>query len=60
MNKAVNQDALSKWVGVIPKSVLYKIDEYAPLLKKLGYDTRQLPPDYTKLLDPIAERTMDI
>lgn len=60
VNKAVNTDALSKWLEYIPKNVLDKIDDYAPLLSKLGYNTHQYPPDYTKLLDPIAERTMNI
>ena len=60
VNKAVNQEALSKWFGVIPPAILSKADEYAPLLKRLGYNTAQLPPDYTKLLDPLAEETMNL
>lgn len=60
VNKAVNLDALSKWYNVIPQATLDKLDTDATMLRRLGYDTHQYPPDYTKLLDPIAERTMDI
>ena len=60
VNKAVNQDALSKWFGVIPQTALDIIDRDVPMLRRLGYNTHQYPPDYSKLLDPKAERTMDL
>ena len=60
MNKAVNLNALSKWFGAIPQSTLDQVDRLAPMLTKLGYNTQLYPPDYTKLLTPKAERTLNL
>ncbi|XP_067928537.1 protein-tyrosine sulfotransferase 1-like [Watersipora subatra] len=60
VNKAVNLEALSKWFGAIPSNALQTLDRTAPMLAKFGYDVHQYPPDYTKLLNPLAEKTMSI
>ncbi|KAF6041484.1 tpst1 [Bugula neritina] len=60
VNKAVNQEALSKWYGEIPASTLNQLKKEAPMLKRLGYDTDQSPPDYNKLLNPLAEKTLNL
>jgi protein-tyrosine sulfotransferase len=44
--KPVNLDALSNWVGHIPRDVLAEIDTIAPMLKRLGYDTMASVPNY--------------
>jgi protein-tyrosine sulfotransferase len=44
--KPINLQALSDWVGKIPQQDLLKIDELAPMLKKLGYDTKSANPNY--------------
>jgi len=33
-------EALTKWVGNIPSDVLEDIDQIAPMIKILGYDTK--------------------
>ena len=48
MNKPVNTDALSKWVGEIPADVLRDMDSIAPMLERLGYDPDANPPNYSK------------
>lgn len=60
VNKAVNLEALSKWYGVIPESTLAQLDKDVFMLRRLGYDTHQYPPNYRKLLNPKAERSMDL
>ena len=49
MNKPVNTEALSKWVGDIPRDVLGDMDSIAPMLRQLGYDPYENPPDYREL-----------
>ena len=49
VNKPVNTDALSKWVGEIPRDVLADMDSIAPMLRQLGYDPYENPPDYREL-----------
>ncbi|XP_022101128.1 protein-tyrosine sulfotransferase 1-like [Acanthaster planci] len=44
--KPVNLEALTKWVGHIPKDVMDNIEKIAPMLAKLGYDPRANPPNY--------------
>ena len=46
MNKPVNTEALTKWVGHIPPDVRQDMDTIAPMLKKLGYDPSAYPPNY--------------
>ncbi|XP_072024673.1 protein-tyrosine sulfotransferase 1-like isoform X2 [Amphiura filiformis] len=46
--KPVNLEALSKWVGKIPKDVIDDMAKLAPMLARLGYDPRANPPNYGK------------
>ncbi|KAL9878846.1 tyrosylprotein sulfotransferase isoform 1-T3 [Glossina fuscipes fuscipes] len=46
--KPVNLEALSKWVGHIPKDVARDMAHIAPMLSVLGYDPFANPPDYGK------------
>jgi protein-tyrosine sulfotransferase len=44
--KPVNMNALSSWVGNIPKDVLDEIETLAPMMLKLGYDIKSDRPIY--------------
>ncbi|XP_048412489.1 protein-tyrosine sulfotransferase 2-like isoform X1 [Stegostoma tigrinum] len=44
--KPVNLEALTKWVGHIPNSVVEDMARIAPMLAKLGYDPNANPPNY--------------
>lgn len=46
MIKAINLDALSKWVGNIPQDVVDEMAKIAPMLNILGYDPYANPPNY--------------
>lgn len=46
--KPININALSSWVGHIPDDVLDDMAKIAPMLKKLGYDPDENPPNYGK------------
>ena len=46
--KAINLDALSKWVGNFPQDVVEDMANIAPMLSVLGYDATKNPPDYEK------------
>ncbi|OQR76865.1 protein-tyrosine sulfotransferase-like [Tropilaelaps mercedesae] len=46
--KPINMEALTKWVGAIPKDVVRDMAQVAPMLKFLGYDPMANPPDYGK------------
>lgn len=46
--KAINKDALSKWVGKLPQDVVDDMAQIAPMLSILGYDDKKNPPDYEK------------
>ena len=46
MIKAINLDALSKWVGNIPQDVVDEMAKLAPMLQILGYDPYANPPNY--------------
>jgi protein-tyrosine sulfotransferase len=46
--KPVNLEGLNSWFGKIPLQVLNQIDTLAPMLKKLGYDTKSKKPNYSK------------
>ncbi|CAF3124373.1 unnamed protein product [Rotaria socialis] len=56
--KPINLEALTKWVGHIPVDVLREIDKLAPMLKKLGYDTKSNVPSYG-IPDKLVLRNMD-
>ena len=51
VNKPVNTDALTKWVGEIARDVLQDMDSIAPMLRRLGYDPYENPPDYTEVAE---------
>ena len=44
--KPVNLEALSSWFGHIPSSALEKINKFAPMMARLGYDTKSHRPSY--------------
>ncbi|XP_051175710.1 protein-tyrosine sulfotransferase [Leptopilina boulardi] len=44
--KPVNLEALTKWVGHIPKDVVDEMANIAPMLSVLGYDPYANPPNY--------------
>lgn len=46
--KAINLEALSKWVGQIPEDVVTDMSDIAPMLGILGYDATANPPNYEK------------
>ena len=46
MIKPINLEALTKWIGHIPADVRKEVDTLAPMLKKLGYDTKSDNPTY--------------
>jgi len=58
--KPVNLEALSKWVGKIPKEVVADMDKVAPMLRKLGYDPFGNPPKYGEPEKVVRENTNDI
>jgi protein-tyrosine sulfotransferase len=44
--KPINLEALTKWIGHMPKEVKSELDTLAPMLKKLGYDIQSDVPTY--------------
>jgi len=58
--KPVNLEALSNWVGKIPKDVLDEMDQIAPMLRKLGYDPLANPPNYGDPDPKIKENTFHV
>lgn len=58
--KPVNLEALSKWVGKIPKDVVKDMNKVAPMLRKLGYDPFGNPPNYGEPEKVVQENTNDI
>ncbi|KAG8335794.1 protein-tyrosine sulfotransferase-like [Homalodisca vitripennis] len=58
--KPVNVEALTKWVGQIPKDVVADMAEIAPMLAKLGYDPNGNPPNYGSPDAFVADNTRRI
>lgn len=56
----VNLEALSKWVGKMPKDVVQDMHKIAPMLSVLGYDPQANPPNYGKPDAMVAQNTQDI
>ncbi|KAK7068996.1 Protein-tyrosine sulfotransferase activity protein [Halocaridina rubra] len=52
--KPINLDALTKWVGQIPKDVVEDMANIAPMLATLGYDPYGNPPNYGQA-DPLVQ-----
>lgn len=46
--RAINLEALSKWVGEMPQDVVDDMVNLAPMLGILGYDGTMNPPNYEK------------
>jgi protein-tyrosine sulfotransferase len=44
--KPINLEALTKWFGHVPDNVKHDLDKFAPMLSKLGYDTKSDRPTY--------------
>ena len=56
----MNLEALSSWFGHIPNSTLERIDELAPLLAHVGYDTKSFQPSYGEPDANVKENTWQI
>ncbi|CAF2604629.1 unnamed protein product [Rotaria sp. Silwood2] len=56
--KPINLEALTKWIGHIPNDVKQELDILAPMLKKLGYDTKSEVPSYGNA-DPLVLENMN-
>jgi len=56
----VNLEALNKWVGHIPDDVLKEMSNVAPMLRTLGYDPDENPPNYGKPDPKVADNTLHI
>ncbi|KAL7677966.1 hypothetical protein ACOME3_004195 [Neoechinorhynchus agilis] len=50
----------TSWVKNIPESVKDKVDEIAPIMRKLGYDTVNYPPNYGKADALVVNNTLAI
>ncbi|XP_071541074.1 protein-tyrosine sulfotransferase 1-like isoform X3 [Panulirus ornatus] len=58
--KPINLDALTKWVGQIPKEVVEDMANIAPMLANLGYDPYGNPPNYGQADALVANNTKRI
>ena len=58
--KPVNLEGLDLWFDKIPDRILDDIDNLAPMLKKLGYDTKSRRPNYGDADAKIKENTLNI
>lgn len=58
--KPVNLDALTKWVGQMPKDVVEDMANIAPMLATLGYDPYGNPPNYGQADPLVANNTKRI
>ena len=58
--KPVNLDALTRWVGQIPKDVVEDMANVAPMLASLGYDPYGNPPNYGQADALVANNTKRI
>lgn len=58
--KPVNLDALTRWVGQIPKDVVEDMANIAPMLASFGYDPYSNPPNYGQADAVVANNTKRI
>lgn len=58
--KPVNLEALTSWVNKIPENILDSLDSIAPMLKKLGYDTKSRLPNYGEADQKVRDNTLHI
>ncbi|CAF1180608.1 unnamed protein product [Adineta ricciae] len=56
--KPINLEALTKWFGHVPSDVREELDVLAPMLKRLGYDTKSDTPSYGTA-DPLVLANME-
>ncbi len=60
VNKPVNTEALTKWVGHIPPDVIHDMDSIAPMLRRLGYDPDSNNPSYGKPDEMVAKQSAEL
>lgn len=58
--KPINLEALTKWIGHMPNDVKKDLDTLAPMLKKLGYDTKAEVPTYGKADDLVLDNMNEL
>jgi protein-tyrosine sulfotransferase len=58
--KPINLFGLSAWFGKIPNEILDKIDEIAPMLSLLGYDTKSKTPNYGEPDEKVQNNSLNI
>jgi protein-tyrosine sulfotransferase len=58
--KPINLEGLDLWFDKIPEDILNDIDLLAPMLKKLGYDTKSKKPNYGDADQKIRDNTLQI
>lgn len=58
--KPINLEGLNSWVGKISPKILAEIDTLAPMLKKLGYDTKSKNPKYGEPDKEVLENMKNI
>ena len=58
--KPIYLEALNSWVGKIPKHLLDQMDNIAPMLRTLGYNPFDNPPNYGDADKKIKENTLKI
>jgi protein-tyrosine sulfotransferase len=58
--KPINLLGLSEWFGKIPNEILDKIDEIAPMLSLLGYDTKSKTPNYGEPDEKVQNNSLNI
>lgn len=60
MDKPINTGALVSWAEHIPFDVKIDVDNIAPMLKTLGYDSHAYPPFYGTPDQQVAKNTRDL
>jgi len=55
--KPVNLEALTQWVGSFPSEIIDRMESIAPMLKVLGYDPLENPPNYGTPDQEVLEKT---
>ena len=58
--KPVNLEGLNSWTNKIPDNILDSLDQLAPMMKKLGYDTKSKLPYYGEADKIVKNNTLSI
>jgi protein-tyrosine sulfotransferase len=58
--KPINLEALTFWFGNIPKDILDEMEMLAPMMKKLGYDTKSYTPNYGVADKKVKDNTFNV